>query len=373
MYKKKTNNKTKVLLVIYGDIHFGGVSILLNNLISNMDSDGIEFTLYAFGGCTDKEVYDLYEKNGVKIITGLHTGFNSKQIFKDLFRIVSKGRFDIVHCNTGGLELTFITMTVAWLCGVKKRIAHSHAKKNSKAPYGKREILWQKGNYYLSNVRLTCSDEAGLHLFGNNRARLLCNGINVEKFTFNGDVRGKVRKQLGIEGRLVIGTVGRLEPIKNQVLILEIAKVLKLQAVDVCVLIVGSGSLKNKLVEYCSELSLNDSVIFIDATYRPDYYLNAMDVFLLPSLAEGLGISAVEAQAMDLPVWCSCNVPRQAAVTEKIFFEELPDGAYMWADNILNYCNEHNLEDRKDRSADVRNKGYDISESARQLRDIYLE
>ena len=369
---KEKNKKIKILLVIYGDVHFGGVSVLINNLLAKMDRSRLDITLYAFGNVADEGCYRFYEENGVKIVLGEHDRYRRKLIAWDLLRIIAKGKFDVIHCNTGGLELTFISMAIARVFGVKKRIAHSHGSKRSSVPYSRREQFYQRANDRLANIQLSCSVEAAQHLFGHSDVRLLYNGIDLNKFTFSSDLRKKARSSMELDGKFVIGTVGRLDYIKNQKFIFDIVKILKEKS-EVRALIVGSGSFKDELVKYSEELEIEESIIFIDANDRIEYYLCAMDAFVFPSLSEGLGISAIEAQAMDLPVWSSTNVPRKAAVTEKAFFMDLEDGAGKWADDIFEYCQCHDLENRYDRSIDIRKKGYDICDSAKVLHDIYLD
>ena len=371
---KKGDKKRKILLVVYGDIHFGGVSVLLNNLLSNMDKRNLEFKLYAFGKLVDKPVYQLYKDNGVDIILGGEDRFNKKKVFLDLVKILASERFDVVHCNTGGIDLTAAAMMAAKCLGIKKRIAHSHGAKNNPGPYKDYEIKGRAQINKYANIKLTCSSEAATHMFGDrdSEAVLIPNGISSAKFTFNREIRNTARAQMRLEGKLVMGTVGRLDPIKNQTYIFDIARKLKEKA-DVAVLIVGSGSEKDNLVNYSKKLGIYEDVIFVESNNSVERYLNAMDIFVLPSKAEGLGIAAIEAQSMDLPVWCSLAVPRQATVTEKIFFRDIREDAGAWADDMLGYIISNDTEARTDRSKEVRASGYDIFASSEILREIYLK
>lgn len=371
---KKGDKKRKILLVVYGNIHFGGVSVLLNNLLSNMDKSDLEFKLYAFGKLVDEPVYQLYRDNGVNIILGGEDRFNKKKVFLDLVKILASERFDAVHCNTGGIDLTAAAMLAAKCLGIRKRIAHSHGAKNTPGPYKDYEIKGRAQINKYANIKLTCSSEAATHMFGDRDAEavLIPNGISSAKFTFNREIRKTAREQMRLEGKLVVGTVGRLDPIKNQTFILEIARKLKDKA-DIAVLIVGSGSEKDNLVNYSKKLGIYDNVIFVESNNSVERYLNAMDIFVLPSKAEGLGMAAIEAQSMDLPVWCSLAVPRQAKVTEKIFFRDIKEDASAWADDMLGYIICNDTEARTDRSEAVRASGYDISASAQLLHDIYLK
>ena len=364
------NDKTKILLVIYGDIHFGGVSVLLNNLLDNMDRSDFEFTLYAFGNITDEEMFKAYADKGVRVIIGLKEKYNKIKYAKDLAGILRLDRYDIIHINTGALGMTALTLKISKLLGVKTRIAHSHSSFPSDYVYSNCQKKSQRKNNRLATVKVACSKEAAAHLFGNTEAIILKNGIDSKRFSFSGDMRSIIRTKLGVKDRLVIGTVGRLEPVKNQAFILEIAKEMSVKR-DVSVLIVGSGSLKNDLVECASKLGIRENVIFVEANDRVEDYLNAMDVFLLPSRSEGLGISAIEAQSMDLPTWCSLGVPTLASVTEKVHFMDLAEGPEKWCESILQSLEGVDLESRSERRMSVREKGYDIEASAKVLEELY--
>ena len=371
MRSLRKHNK-RILLVIYGKITFGGVSIFLNNILSNMDKEGFVITLYAFGYVEEEAVFQNYIDTGVKVIVGNLRDYNRKRIAWDLFKIMFFKKFDIIHVNTGGLDLTYLSLLIAKYCGIKQRIAHSHAVKLSPKPYNEWEIKCQKRISKLATMKLSCSKQASEHLYGNPDAIFISNGISTNKFSFNPDIREKTRNELNLQGKYVIGDVGRLDNNKNQSFILDIANELK-KYIDVSILLVGNGVNRDELEKKAEEMVLKNDTVFVAANDHVEYYLNALDVFIQPSHAEGLSISAVEAQAMDLPVWCSTAIPEQARITEKFYIMDLDEGAEAWAKQILDYLRNNDYENRRDRSEDVREKGFDIVLSAQKMRDIYLE
>ena len=363
--------KTKVLLIIYGDIHFGGVSVLLNNLLANMDKSDLEFTLYSYGRVVDEAIYQKYLDNGVKVILGNEKTYSRKSFAKKLFKIMFFKKYDIVHVNTGALDLTFVSLFIAKICGIKTRIAHSHNSKSSPTAYSRKELRCRKRILRLATCNLACSSKASVHLFGTPDAKLLPNGIDTSRFTFDRKQREKTRRELNVDNKFVIGTVGRMEPVKNQSFILDIAKELK-KSCDIAVVIIGDGSLKGQLADYAKELGLTSDVIFVPTNDTVNSFMSAFDAFLLPSLAEGLPIVAIEVQAMDLPIWCSTAVTKQTAITEKIFFLDLEEGVEAWARSIENYIKTCDPEARCDQSTVIRESGYDIVSSSKMLHDIYL-
>lgn len=301
-----------------------------------------------------------------------HDAYQPRKIASDLHQIMKKKRYDVVHCNTGGLELTAITMSAAFLHGVPVRIAHSHNAKPNDHPYSRRERLYQFVNRTASTVRLCCSNAAAEHLFGRNgakRAVVLKNGIEMRKYRYDLALRDKIRAELGLENALVIGNIGRFERQKNHGFLLDVFAEVKKKRDNAVLLLIGTGSLMPDMQEKAELLGLSESVCFLGSTDRVHEYLQAMDVFVFPPLYEGLGIVAIEAQAADLPVICSDAVPQEARVTSRFQSVSLKEPAEKWRDVILNEA-EHCLP-RTDRTEEIRASGYDIPSSADSLFQFY--
>lgn len=361
-----------ILIVVWGGVHVGGVQKLLLDLLSRMDRRELDVDLYGFGTVESEEMLRGFSGLGVRALLGGQDAFRALYVASDLRRIMNEKRYDVVHCNTGGLELTAITMLAAWMHRVPVRIAHAHGAKSFDRPYIRRERLYQWINRCCSVKRLACSRAAAEHLFGKsgaNSAVLIQNGIDTEKFRFDAAVRGQVRRIYGLEDALVVGHVGRFDRLKNHAFLLDVfAEVLRREQ-SARLLLVGDGALLSACREKAARLGVDAKVIFAGTSDRVWELYQAMDVFAFPSVSEGLGIAAIEAQACGLPVVCADAVPPEAQVTAAFEQLSLRDPPARWSEAVLAAAKANT--DRSDCSEQVRAAGYDISSSAERLCRIY--
>lgn len=374
--RKNALKQKKVLLVIWGGIHYGGVSTFLHNLLSHMDCSKFDIDLYAFGNIESKDIFDKLNSVGVNIILGNHESYIPKYIISDLSRLIKKNKYDVVHCNTGGLELTAITMVLAWKYKVPIRIAHSHNQKLNDLPYSYKERIYQQINRKLATIKLACSKVAAQHMFGIKGCKtsaVLKNGIELKKYLYKEDIRRLMRNQIGKPDSLILGHVGRFEEQKNHQFLIEIFLEIKKKRKDALLILIGTGSLINDIKEKVNNLELYDSVYFVGTTDNVQDYLQAMDVFVLPSKSEGLGIVAIEAQAADLFTFCSDTVPQEAKITSKMEFLPLEKNPKQWSDIILNEIKQLDCYTRINREKEIKESGYDIENSAVKLYHIYME
>ena len=218
-----------------------------------------------------------------------------------------------------------------------------------------------------------CSHTAAYFLFNGRELRekgfqFIPNGIDVERFRFDPVVRNKVRKQLGLEGQFVIGNLGRLCYQKNQRFLLDVlAEALKSNR-NSRLLLVGEGEDRSALEDKARRLGVADMVIFYGTTDHVERLLWAMDVFAFPSLFEGLGIAAVEAQAAGLQVVCSEFVPKEAQITQTICSVPLTTGPGAWAAALMERSARC-----PDSADDVICKGFDISGTARKIGRFFCQ
>ena len=197
-------------------------------------------------------------------------------------------------------------------------IVHSH---NSSVDGVRRRVLHYLTRHslcILSNHRIACSKKAGKWMFGNKNFELLPNGIEVDRFRFDTALRDKTRQGLGIrQETLLIGAVGRLTETKNHIFLIKVMKHLIDQNVDCKLLLVGDGPLKEELRERSRELDIETTVIFAGNTSAVHRFYNAMDIFAMPSLYEGLPFVCVEAQINNLPCVLSTEIDSEAVLTER--------------------------------------------------------
>ena len=291
------------------------------------------------------------------------------QNLTDFFEQNSKA-FDAVHCNYQSLINTDI-LKFAKKYGIKVRIAHAHNSGYGKEPGMKQKLLIFKNRVTLGKYAthyFACSPLAAAWMFGERPATIIKNAIDAEKFIYSEEKRIRARAELGLEGAFAVMFVGRFDPQKNPLFLLEIFNELHKKAPDSKLIITGDGVLREEMVDKTQALALSDSVIMTGSRSDVNELLQAADAFLLPSKFEGLGIVLIEAQAAGLETYTSDKVvPSDARVTDLLHFISLDEPAEHWADVILQNRNA----ERCNMENEIKAAGYDNRENAQKLKKLY--
>lgn len=355
----------------------GGIESFLYNMLSYMDLSGLEIDIVAARikdslftkGLEDKGIR-FYELSGQKYALIKNA--------KCFMRLIRSRSYDVVHINAFQ-ALTLYFLRIAKRMRVQIRIAHSHNTMLRKCKMYPLKLLIHHISRKLFSDDATnwwsCSSTAADFLFSKkcrkkNGFLLIPNGIDINRFRFNAEVREIVRKELNLEGKFVIGNIGRLCYQKNQDFLLEVfAEAVKLKP-DSRLLLVGDGERKEWLQKKAIRLGISNAVIFCAATRDVERLYWAMDVFAFPSHFEGLGIVAIEAQAAGLPTVCSFGVPQEACVTP--LFKRLPieAGANAWANLLLSSVNMQISS--KELSKAIQNAQYDITSVSLLIKKQYV-
>jgi glycosyltransferase involved in cell wall biosynthesis len=164
--------------------------------------------------------------------------------------------------------------------------------------------------------------------------------------------------------------VARFVEPKNHTFLLEIFRELLKMEPQAVLLLIGSGPLEEKIRLKAKEMHIDDAVIFSGEHSNIADYYQAMDVFVLPSLFEGLGIVNIEAQCAGLPCFVSDNVAPEAKITDLLAFLSITDSPEKWALEIIKGWKESG--ERRARVEDVQEKGFDINRTAQQLQELYV-
>jgi len=361
----------------------GGIEKLIFSLLENTDRSKVNYDFLLTRN--QKEAYEdeIKKYNSKKIVVkGKSKGSIISRYsysYRSLYKYFCSCPYKIVHFQSVGTSFGgALAILAAKRAGIPVRIVHAHSA-DSKMNIIRRinVIFGQYLNRKWGTHFMACSDKAAQFSFGKKykkhcKVEILKNGINIDKFKYDPVIRDEVKKEFDLEGKFVIGAIGRLSPEKNHIFMLEVLKeVVKIRK-DAVLLIVGSTSATHeeyeKRIKHLIENSgLNDHVIF--AGERNDAYrlYNAFDVYLFPSLWEGLGIVAIEAQANGLPVIASTVVPHEAKLTSNFHYISLKDNATIWANTICQDCNN-----RVDEHEKIVLAGYDISDSSLRLTNYYL-
>ena len=346
----------------------GGVESFLMNYISKMMDENNVFEFIVFDDIPG------YIRNSAIRECKMHVV--NKRIKKPLSyyiqlkKILQEGNYDIVWYNVCTLsDITLIKLAKKY--HVPCRIVHSHNGSNMGGKIV--AYLHEKNKKKIINYAsdfFACSNVAADFMFPTDiikdgKVIIIKNAIDTNKYKYNKEIREDMRRQLGISNELLIGHVGRFHFQKNHKFILEIfEEVLKKQA-DAKILLIGNGELKEGFCKEAEEKGIIKSIIMLENRSDVNNLMQAMDVFVFPSLFEGLPISLVEAQAADLPCVISDTISEEILLTDKMRMMSLDDSAEKWAGIII----EKNKNiDRIDVSNILKKKGYDIEQNAIELK-----
>lgn len=273
--------------------------------------------------------------------------------------------YKIVHVHLNCMSS--VILKAAKKCNVPIRIAHSHIASSSKDfKYPIRLFYKQFIPKYATNL-FACGKEAGKYIFGGSDYKLIHNAIDVNLYSYSEKWYFDIRQKLGIkQDELAIGHVGRFMTQKNHSFIIDIFNELS-KSVKAKLILVGEGELFKKIEEKIKSLGLTEKVILTGIVSNVYDYLQAMDVFVFPSLLEGLPLTVIEAQASGLPCLISDKVPIECKKTDLVEQISLENTAEIWAKKILNYSNHK----RKNTSEEIAKSGYDINQEVKWLETFY--
>lgn len=351
----------------------GGIETLLMSIYRNIDRGKIQFDFlltHPEEGAYDREIIQL----GGKIF---HIRPRREGILKnraDLKSFFENHDYSIVHAHVS--SMTYIEpIKVATKNNIPNRIIHCH---NTKGPKGLAHELMHRFNrlridQYCTD-KFACSSDAAIWGFGekalkNGQVKIFKNAIDTSSFVFDPELRRRKRLELNLKDSYTVGHVGRFSEQKNHEFIIKVFYELNKTKPNSTLILVGVGELEEKIKKNARNLGLDDSVRFLGSRADVNQLMQAMDVFLFPSLYEGLGIVAIEAQAADLPVFASNLIPKEADITELFQALSLNNHPRIWAEEILKQAADRK---RKDRTEDIVDNNYDIRVNTEWLRQYYM-
>lgn len=348
----------------------GGIASFQRNLFEHINTDAVSFefvTTYA-----DSALIPYFKRRGAAI----HKLPPQKTVVPyccALFKLLKTGQYDAVHIhkNSCANPMAFLVCRMA---GVKKVIAHAH---NTASVGGKTadvfHILFRPLVRGLADIKLACSEDAAAWLYGKrytkeHEVEIIKNGIDTKRFSYNEKVRNEVRAAYGWENKLVFGHVGNYIPQKNHYFMVDIlAEAVKL-ANHAMMVFLGRGDAMESVRRYALQKGVLEHIEFMGSKTDISPFYQAMDVFLFPSLHEGLPIAGVEAQAAGLPCLFSDAITKEILLTGRTVSMPLEAGAAGWAKKALELAQ---ASGRKDLSEKITAAGYDAADTGKRMERIY--
>jgi len=354
----------KVLVVNTVSTRFNGITnIILNYTGYTMDKLTFEFVLNGYVNNNLKnKIQNEYGKVYIPVVSRIRNPFAYMYWMRN---IIITNRFDAIyiHGNSGTL---FFDTHAARLAGISKIIVHCHSSscRYKLIHYLLKPLL----NRELSDA-VACSDLAGKWLF-TRPFSIITNGIEVQRFVFNSKIREDVRMELNITNdAFVIGHVANFEPVKNHLFLLKIFKKVLDKKPNALLLLLGDGTLRESIEKSINTLGIENRVKILGNLPNPERQYQVMDVFVLPSLFEGLPVTLIEAQASGLKCVVSDVVTKQADITKDITF--LPIGEFaidLWVNTLSTII----INDNRFRNTElITSSDFNIKNCVKKFLDIF--
>ena len=367
----------RILEAFAEPISFGGEESFVINTLLHMDKSGLAIDLMTPYYCDNESHRAAVATWGGSIFeynVPFQPGASRTSVREPLDQLLCERDYDIVHIHSGSITGATNLAEVAKQHGAKV-IVHAHrGSVNHNLKHRVAMMLGSRAMKESVDAYLSCSPLASTTLFpasiAKNDAVVIKNGVDLSKFVFSNETRQEVRTELGLpKDALVIGHVGRFGAEKNHAFLIDAFDLYLAEHPDARLLLVGDGELRQEIEAMVAAEQLQDHVVFVGNSDDVSRYYMAMDVFAFPSIYEGLGIVAIEAQAAGLPVIASTSVPRDIDATGNVSFVPIDD-PQEWAD-AMPTANPH--RDAATEPERIAAAGFDVNATAEQLRDIYLK
>ena len=291
-----------------GDLWAGAevqLKVLLSKLVGRADIDLSVILLNE--GRLEEEIDAL----GIPVRVFPESQWGSGKIFRELVREFKQSNIQIVH--THKYKDTILAAPAAKLCGIPHVVRTVHGLREPFQGLQSLKMSIYKAieriahRYYVDSIIGVSSQIECTYKAEGERFRVTCirNGIDLDGRSILTD-RWRTRNELGIDSETcLIGTIGRLTPVKGIPYLLEAARMLLLQGANVKVLVVGEGSIRSDLMTQTRDLGISKDVVFLGHREDTDALLQALDIFALPSLSEGIPMALLEAMAASRAVVAS--------------------------------------------------------------------
>lgn len=362
---EKTKANKKVLIINTIGMGFEGMSFVILNYLRNMSLEGLELHITADPDLCE-DMRKILEALGTVHIIPVKQR-DPKGYLRGVRDILKTG-IDVLHIhgNSGTMAMEAV---LAKLCGVKKVFVHAHS---TKTDHPAVNAILKYPMMLCADQRIACSEGSGKWLYGNWKHMVLNNAIDLSRFRFDPEIREQCRGEFGIREEFLLGHIGNFYEPKNHSFLIDVFAAFHKRKPDSRLLLVGTGPDFDAVREKVNQLQLQDAVIFAGRRTDVERIYQALDVFVMPSLWEGLPLVLLEAQAAGLPVLASDRITKAVQCAPNFWYLPVEESPALWAEKLL-----HLSEEKMDRTADtaryLREHGFDICMEAERLRELYLK
>lgn len=372
------DNMNRVLTFGMARQRLGGIETFLLNMNKYMDKE-IVFDYVVLEGPEECIHTENIEKRNGKVLYVTSYTKNPLKYYKDLSRLVreEKKTHDVAYVNL----FSMVHILPALVCKFNgyKVVLHSH-NSNMHSQNFMYRMLHSINKYLFGGnkkfIRLTCSKKAAEFMFGKGKRRnalMIHNAVVTERFKFSEANRNEVRQDLGIGNEIkIVGFVGRFSYQKNPLSVIKIFSELCKQRNDCILLMIGDGEYREKVEEEILNDGINDKVILLHSQADIERYYSAMDVFMLPSLFEGLPVVLIETQASGLTSVVSAEaVTKEACIRDDfITYISVHETPGIWANTISKELD--NIHNRIEWNDVVSKSSFNIVTESKRLQEVLV-
>lgn len=358
------------VLHVFGGLGTGGTESLIMNWYRNIDREKIQFDFLVRS--PDDNYLSEIEALGGRVFYTAPFPRHFLKNYRQTKEILARKEWDVIHVH-GNAAIYMLPLKLAKKYGYSCRIMHSHSVRTKAHVYALIHTFNRKRITGYTTHNLACSAAAGEWMFGDRPYRICHNAIDMAAHQFDPEERQAIRAAYGLEEKFVLGHVGRFTAVKNHGFLLETFQVFKRRCSNGVLMLIGDGEMEPEVKAKAEALGIADSVLFLGRRSDVGRLMSAMDLFVLPSVYEGLGIVLVEAQCNGLP----CVVSEEACNREVEVYPELLSvlplsvGPEKWTEHL--YQKKRNVVDRNVAPETLRNCGYDMKTEIACLEELYLK
>lgn len=363
------------ILHVVGTMDLGGIETFLMNVYRNIDRSKVQFDFLCHNRI-EAAYTDEIKKLGGRMfcVKGIsHVGLFQYQ--KSLFVFFRRHpEYRVVHAHQN--DLNGIILCQAKRAGIPNRYSHSHTVYTGKRLSYKVRVWYFKTLVNKNCTRaFACSIPAGEQLYTGDLRKdfiIINNGVDTKRFRFDAFEREKIRMNMSLGDGPVIGHVGRFSSEKNHVFILECFKSFLQMNSNAKLLLIGTGELEESMIGKAKSMGIRESVLFLGKRTDVNSLMSAMDLFLFPSISEGLPVSLIEAQTSGLSILVSDTVSNDIDLTDLVVHKPLTESAHVWAMKMSSMLENSHDKDRKAYSELIKKKGFDSKSVADDLCSLYI-
>lgn len=362
------------VLQVVSSMDIGGIQNYVMNLYRAIDKNSVQFDFIKHTSIEGKFENEIKNSGGTFYSCPKYNGYNHGEYirwWKHFF--INHPEYHVIHGHVRSTAAIYLK--IAKNHGLVT-IAHSHSTSNGSGISAFVKDTMQLPIRHTADYLFACSDKAGAWLYGKDALtkpnyRMIPNGIDLKRFSFNVEKRCQMRKELGIsESTFVVGHIGRISMPQNHKFLVELFAKYHKENPNSKLLLVGDGELFEEVKQQCVQLGICDAVIMTGSKINTEDYYQMMDVFVFPSLWEGLPVSVVEAQTSGLNCLISDVITHDVDLTDLIQYIPL-DNKRLWIEQLENTQKKCRLAVSTENMKKL--QLFDSKDVAARLQEFYME